>query len=110
MKTIQKQTSIPDIRKHLSEQPRSGLNIRAYCRKNLLQPWVFHYWRKKLANECDMRPKQSDFSSLGVLAMNQIAFEVHLPTGLKVVVQHGATREEFSMAMDVLFSASRPTC
>jgi hypothetical protein len=62
MKTNQKQISISDIRKHLSEQPRSGLNIRAYCRKNSLQPWVFHYWRKKQANERGVQPKQSDLA------------------------------------------------
>jgi transposase len=36
-------------RRTIADQARSGLSIRAFCEREGLEPWNFHWWRQALA-------------------------------------------------------------
>lgn len=36
-------------RRMTAEQARSGLSVRAFCEREGLEPWNFHWWRQALA-------------------------------------------------------------
>src|SRR3954466_13407534 len=36
-------------RRTIADQARSGLSVRAFCEREGLEPWNFHWWRQALA-------------------------------------------------------------
>jgi hypothetical protein len=36
-------------RRTIADQARSGLSVRAFCEREDLEPWNFHWWRQALA-------------------------------------------------------------
>jgi hypothetical protein len=36
-------------RRTITDQARSGLSVRAFCEREGLEPWNFHWWRQTLA-------------------------------------------------------------
>jgi hypothetical protein len=42
-------------RRTIRDQQRSGLNVRAFCRREGLKDWTFRWWRQELARR-DHRP------------------------------------------------------
>jgi transposase len=36
-------------RRTIADQARSGLSVRAFCKREGLEPWNFHWWRLALA-------------------------------------------------------------
>jgi transposase len=36
-------------RRTIADQARAGLSVRAFCEREGLEPWNFHWWRRSLA-------------------------------------------------------------
>jgi hypothetical protein len=101
-------------RRAIADQARSGLSVRAFCKREDLEPWNFHWWRKALAhrdrevppprtvrrpNSMAETPVPSAFLPVRVVqdaakpmaAMTPI--EILLPAGTTVRVTKGCKRE-----------------
>ena len=110
-------------RRTIADQARGGLSIRAYCQREGLEPWNFHWWRLALArrdrevpsvqtvgrpNSTTERPVPSAF--LPVRVVQDVAepipetspIEILLPAGPTVRVTKGFDPHALDAVLSVL--------
>ena len=112
-------------REAVRRQLASGLTIRAFCRGEGLSEQGFHWWRRELgrrraqraapaaarrsARRVDARGEPSStarFVPVTVTTASSAAYEVHLPSGVRVLV-HVSANEQLR---DVLSALEHPAC
>lgn len=112
-------------REAVGRQRMSGLTIRAFCGREGLSENGFHWWRRELdrrrtqratpaaarrsARRVDARGEPSStarFVPVTVTPASSAAYEVHLPSGVRVLV-HASANEQLR---DVLSALERPAC
>lgn len=112
-------------REAVRRQRKSGLTIRAFCRREGFSEHGFHWWRRELerrrtqraapaaaqrsGRRVDARGEPSStacFVPVMVTSASSAAYEVHLPSGVRVLV-HASANEQL---VDVLAALERPAC
>ena len=107
-------------RRTIADQARSGLSVRAFCEREGLEPWNFHWWRQALArrdrevtparavrrpNVMAEPPVPSAFLPVRVV---QDAASIAAPTPIEIVLPAGPTvrvaRGFDPMALDAVLS------
>lgn len=110
-------------RRTIADQARCGLSIQAYCQREGLEPWNFHWWRQALArrdrevpsvrtvaptNSTTDRPVPSAFLPVRVVqdAAGPITattpIEILLPAGPTVRVMRGFDPSVLDAVLSVL--------
>ena len=122
-------------RETVRRQRTSGLTIRAFCRGEGFSEHGFHWWRRELERRAS-QPREHDrrrtqrgapaaarrsarrvevgrepsstarFVPVTVTSASSAAYEVHLPSGVRVLV-HASANEQL---VDVLAALERPVC
>ena len=53
--------ALADIRRHLQDQPSSGLSVGSYCQRHGLNVWTFRGWKKRESSRAILPPTSSPF-------------------------------------------------
>lgn len=112
-------------REAVRRQRASGLTIRAFCRGEGFSEHGFHWWRRELERrrtqcaapaaarrsarrvEAGREPSSTArFVPVTVTPASSAVYEVHLPSGVRVLV-HASANEQL---VDVLAALEHPAC
>jgi transposase-like protein len=92
----------------IGEQRRSGLGVRAFCRKRGVNEHSFYVWRRKLRDGKPAAPKEAGFLPVRVVSRGPapVGIEIEFPTGH--VIRAGADADPEALARAVaLVDSSR---
>ena len=108
---LKRKVRIPShVRHHFLAFEKSGLSIRAYCRKEQISDWTFYGWRRRYLSAASSQEAPPRFEEIALPFSGSNIFEVIFPSGIKVVVNrsaHSAT-EELSAVLRTLSTATGP--
>src|SRR5881392_1490151 len=80
-----------DMFKMISSWKQSGLSQKAYCEKNNIRYYVFHYWYKRYRDQ-QGAVEDPTFVALNVkpsaVAVSNSAIEILLPDGKRILFHH----------------------
>jgi len=112
--SVQSSKPVPaHILRHLTDQPKSGKSIAAYCKDAGFSAWSFYNWRKiygkriTVHNRPHTTPTQPiPFTDLGTMRIQsrQPLFDIHFSTGTRISIYPGTTAEELASFLEVLSS------
>ena len=94
-------------RKMVSEQPRSGMSVAAWCGDHGVSAPSFYVWRQRLAQQRaagrqSRRPHLLPVEIIPAAAQNASALEIELPSQVRVHVGSGCDLELLRQVLTML--------
>jgi hypothetical protein len=112
------------ITRHLTDQPKSGKTIAAYCRNAGISAWSFYNWRKlygkqirclsdarRLPPTTQPAPPLLPFTALGTMSTqtHQPLFDIRFSVaGTRISIYSGATARELAPFLELLSNRGAP--
>ena len=107
-------------RRHLSQQPASGLTIRDYCRKHALQEPSFYVWRRIIRERDQATRPAGDatpatqpaflpvtFGESPARRHSAAAIDIQLASGCRIRVRSGCDRALLADVLAILQASAR---
>jgi hypothetical protein len=99
------------MRRHQELQRKSGLTIKAYCKRENINPSIWWYWRKRLLSKKHFRNTSTQppvsFLQLPTQSLDTQKFDLVLPNGARISMPLSCTPDFLRQVVRTL-SCLRP--